>query len=196
VFESIVNCFANDHKLGLVGGHDKPLKSVSFFQSIVVTWVSHWQRMTRPVNNWISPHNSHGCLLALSRDFANNIKLPENLPGNDLFIFYENMNLGFNFEFCKDAIVYFKTPANLKDFVNQSVRFSKSGNYINSYFPHLRYNFNMKFVDKVKSYAISLFTEPIRFPIALMLQFVIAVYTMANNKTYASGAWATIKSSK
>jgi glycosyltransferase involved in cell wall biosynthesis len=196
VLDSIANCFQKGINVGLVGCNDIPQKPNGFFESIVVSWINHWQKMTRPINKYKNVHNCHGCILGISRKYARKLKIPSTISADDTYIFYKAISLGFEFIYCPDAKVYFKAPKNYDDFVSQSVRFGKSGAHVQNMFPQISDGINsLNYKQKIMFYASSLIEQPIKFSLAILLQVIVKLQ-LKFSISQTNGIWSSVKSSK
>ncbi|OGM58176.1 hypothetical protein A3A50_00225 [Candidatus Woesebacteria bacterium RIFCSPLOWO2_01_FULL_38_20] len=193
ILEDMVECFS-DKKVALVGSNDKPISPNAFLGPMVVNWIKYWQYTFRSINNWVNPFNCTGRLIAMRNDFVNKLSVPISFAADDHFIFFKCQELGYKFKYCPSAIVYFKVPGNLSDFINQSVRFGKSGNKIRSYlgsWTDKYYHLSKK--RKYLSYFKWLFYHPIKFPFALGLQFIVRLYSLFRKFDTPTGVWITAK---
>jgi cellulose synthase/poly-beta-1,6-N-acetylglucosamine synthase-like glycosyltransferase len=191
----IATTFRNDPKVRLVGTYDKPSLPRNFFENIVVTWIHYWQEVTRPSNNWINPQNCHGCMIAMTKAHARRIQIPLYVQADDLYIFLKTQSLRAKFVFCKDAVVRFKAPNVLSDFIKQSRRFGNSGRNVEKMFPRVSLKNDVSLSKSPFVFAKYLVTHPITFPLAIILQVLIkrGMYTESQNTT---GVWNTLASSK
>ncbi len=197
VLDEIIMSFIKNSKISLVGGNDIPKQPRTFFESINDTWINYWQYTRRPLNHWNNPLNCPGRLYALRKNLAKQIKIPLNITVDEGFVFYKNKQLGYDFQFCPNAIVYFKAPDNFSDFLKQSHRFGKTGNQLARYFniKNNRHNDISKYKELI-FYIQYFFKSPIKFPLALLLQMIVKTYSTKAKEKYNKGLWTPIKSSK
>ncbi|MBP7927520.1 glycosyltransferase [Patescibacteria group bacterium] len=70
-------------------------------------------------------YTCHGAARAFSRRFYKSFKFGASV-GEDAHSYYFAKHNGFNYYYAKDAVCYIRCPSNLKDHINQSVRFFKA----------------------------------------------------------------------
>lgn len=197
IFDAIVDCFIQNSHASLVGGNNVPYKAKTFLGSIINTWIHYWQYSRRPLNNWDNALNCAGILYALKKNLAQKLKIPAGVTVDEGFVFYKSKSLGYTFKFCPKAVVYFKAPNNLSDFLKQSYRFGKTGSELATYFK-LKDNkhSHMTKLQELFTYITFFLQSPVRFPLAILLQVYVKVYSLHRNERYANGIWDQIKSSK
>jgi glycosyltransferase involved in cell wall biosynthesis len=196
VFEEIVTTFLEGKADGLVGCNDKPHSARNFFESVVVSWIKNWQRTTRPLYGYDNPHNCHGCIYGISKRLSRAINIPASVAAEDHYIYYKSKELGFSFAFSPQAIVYFRAPKTYRDFLNQSTRFGNSGADVSKIFENLAAEYEITANVRFKEYLRSAIHEPIRFPLALVLQLAVKLNSYISVNNYSHGIWTTVKSSK
>lgn len=196
VIDALAKCF-EEKQISIVGGNDRPYPASNLFERIVTAWINHWQSVSRPVNNWVTPNNFHGCVYALRKDLSRKIDIPRNIAADDHYIFYESQRLGMGFSFCNEAVVYYKIPKSFGDYIKQSARFGTSGSDAKVPFGE----FAQKYVyiskaTKIRAYIASLIKNPIMFSIAIFMQLIIKFQAKLMPLEYSNGIYETIKSSK
>ncbi len=128
ILMSLSGRITRSNDVGLVAGNPVPYKPrrilciaeyASFFGWVLVDKI----KMThRPCI-----YHAHGRVLALSKKLYENIRIPETMGvGDDQFIYLSCINNGLKFEYFPSAIVFYKSPETISDFVKQSIRFSAS----------------------------------------------------------------------
>lgn len=191
---NIVKCF-QDNKTGLVGGNDTPNVPVAFWEKVSTSWILHWQKIARPINKYNNPTNCPGRIYAMSREFARSFTIPLSIAADDHFVFYMAKSKNIKFKYCKDAVAYFNAPISVNDFIKQSLRFGKSGDDIHTHFKDITFGYSkLGKMNKIKSYLGSVLSDPIHFPIALLLQLYVRYVYNSTPKSYKGGQWESISS--
>lgn len=197
LIESIAQIFANNPSVGLVGGNDLPAKPKSYFEKVSVVWIEHWQRVARPIHNWINPNNCHGCIYGVRKSLSRKLQIPTDITADDHYIFYTAIKNGFDFRFCPEAIVYFKTPSKFSDYVNQSIRFGKTGVKVKNHFKKFSKEYTtITKKQKVYAYIYSTLHHPVKFPLAVLIEAYIKLRIKKSRREYRNGVYDQIISSK
>ena len=196
VIDEIVKLFDNS-KIGLVGGRDTPATPKNFLEKIAVVWVDVWDGARHEFNKGDTVHNHHGCVSAINGKIAKKIEIPLNIIADDHFLYYTVKNLGYDFRFAKDAVVYYKVPNNFKDYLAQSVRFLTIKDRIFEYFnPEIEKEYRIPLKIKIKSLVKVFFKKPFYLVAGAFLQIIVRVSKNTFKEEYKNGVWKTAESSK
>lgn len=195
VIEEIVKEFKSE-KVGLVGGFNLPFAPNNIFEKIIVTWINFWNETRKDLNNGINVHNHLGCVSAIRKDLVKRIQIPEKIVADDDYLFFQIINLGYEFRFAKKAIVYYKSVDNLKDFLNQHARLLEGKIAIAEHFGNWVYKYyRVDQKKKIKSLVKIFLNDPIYLVFALLLQIILRI-KMATTKKNQQRYWQIAKSSK
>lgn len=196
VLANLVKAF-DDENVGLVGGHDMPVKPKRFFEKIACTAIDIWYETRKDINGGDCVHNHHGCISAVSKSFAKNLRIPKEITSDDEYLYFAAKKAGFSFRFAEKALLYYRAPATLRDYLIQSSRFidtkhiimEKLGAWVEPYYPIARSH-------KIKGIVTMMKREPIFTPLAISLQLLLRVLQPLYQKTYKKGKWMRISSTK
>lgn len=109
-------------KYDLVAGNPVPNRPSSFFnvaeQASYFSWIL-LQRIKKKQPN--SVYSAHGRILALTKSLYKRLDISTlSTPGDDQFMYF---NSHHNFYYQKKAVVTYKMPASINDYLKQNVRF-------------------------------------------------------------------------
>ncbi len=114
--------------IGLVGGNPVPVSPKSFLNIAEQASFFSWAILTRMKD--ISPYglyHSHGRILAISKQFCSNISIPNTVhSGDDQYLYLSCIKNGLKFEYEPKAVVFYKLPKTIGDYLKQGVRFRRS----------------------------------------------------------------------
>lgn len=96
------------------GGVLNPAVLARHFDSMI----ENEKRRRKAISYW----SFYGRALAMSRKLFKNLRLPDS-QADDLFIYYSCKKYGQKFAPLEDAVVFFKAPCSVRDFINQYSRF-------------------------------------------------------------------------
>lgn len=196
VLEEIVKAF-DSREVGLVGGRDIPFPASGVFEKIVVTASTLWYETRKNVGNGDTVHNHIARISALHKRAYKKIKIPDDMIADDVYLFFRTIQLGFEFRFAKEAVVYYREPNNLSDFFAQSARHmshtptivSHFGSWVNAYFTTPE-------ILKLKAFIKMFLKEPFYLPLAILLQISLRLTHSKFRNHYGNGKWITVKSTK
>ncbi len=196
VFSEIVKAFENPD-VGLVGGNVYPDSQTSFVGKSLEAYEKFWLRMVQSLNGGNCVHSHAGPLSAGSREFLKTVQIPRNIVAEDHFLFFKAVESGFKYRFAKNAVVYFKVPSTLKDFLIQTTRFHASVGNIRKYFGSwVEEYYSIPFSVKMKSYFRTFFENPVYLVSALLLQLYQRIIAPKIAKTSNTQLWTRISTNK
>lgn len=193
----LIEPFTNP-KVGLVAGADRPYAPMTFFESVAVTVVDLWYLMRRNYNNGDTIHNCHGCILALRNNCAKKIDMPMDINGNDHFVYFRAKELGWKFHYASKALLHYREPSTLWDFIKQRSRFHSINGDMVEHFGKWIEPYYAPLPPRLKMQAIMLLflQRPLRLSLALSLEVFMRVYIYFHQPLPARGVWEMVQSTK
>lgn len=116
VIDEIVRHF-DDSQVAVVGANAQPMKADAFFERLVNSWHRFWYEVREDYRGGDTIHNIQGALLAVRGTFAKDIVYPERTIANSQYLYFAVKAKKCKFYFAKEAIVYFYSPNNIKDYL-------------------------------------------------------------------------------
>lgn len=119
-----------DKNVAVVGGNVRPFAPKTFFQRAVYSTFLVFDESRKNIRNG---HNVFGCnggCEALRTSFAKTLHIP-NIINDDDFIYFSCISKGYTFRHNRDAVIYYKLPTNLKDYLKQVFRSNPTAVTIN-----------------------------------------------------------------
>ncbi len=114
--------FQGDTKL--VAGNPRQIKPKLFFEKVLQVSAFLQDSVKKKYPN--SVYTCHGRILAIHKNLAQKVIVPEEMVGNDAYIYFSNKKNKYDYKYAKDAIVLFRMPGNFNDFKKQFLRFKQS----------------------------------------------------------------------
>lgn len=192
----ILNAFKENPKATMVGAKILPIPVKTFFEKIIETGIKVNYLTGK---NWENGDNyllASGRCLAFRTTQAKKLNIPNEVINSDAFLYFENKRKNGRFLAIDNAIVYNKSPQNLKEHLKQSKKFQYSQEELSKYLK----------IDLAKEYSVSkslmakvYLSEFIKNPIYTALYILIFIYTRIIGKNMYSGAtrfWSTDISTK
>jgi len=121
VISSIVRAFDKNDGIKLVGGNTKPYPPTNFFQKAVYSTFRVFYESRIKINNGKNLFACTGACLAITNDFAREVKFPK-IKNQDTYLYFLSIKKGYQFAFAENAVVYYKLPKNLSDYLSQVFR--------------------------------------------------------------------------
>ncbi len=135
VIMSLIKGFEGNPNIGLVGGSPMPLPARTFMEKCVNATFEAYLPIRDTYKNGNSILSATGRIMALKKEVAKKITVAQNTISNDGFIYFSNLTLGYDYKCAKNALVYFRSPQDLRDQLNQNTRFQATHAFMKKYFP-------------------------------------------------------------
>jgi glycosyltransferase involved in cell wall biosynthesis len=181
----LVNAFSQD--VGLCASNPQPLAYSSIYGR-ATKFISDWLQNIR--KNGLTQFTVMGRGLAIKTDLAKKIIIPEKIIAIDYFLQIMVLQLGKQVVYVNNAIIYFKTPENLDDFLSQVLR---------STFGHKQLSFyktkKLPIISNIKITLKSILSDPLGGLATLYCYCFIPYYKM-RNKNKISSKWEIAHSTK
>ena len=193
---NILNALEKNPKVTMVGAKILPIPAKTFFEKIIETGIK--------VNyftgkNWENGDNyllASGRCLAFRTTHVKKLNIPDEVINSDAFLYFENKRKNGRFLAVDTAIVYNKSPQNLKEHLKQSKKFQYSQEELSKY----------QKIELAKEYSVPkslmakvYLSEFLINPIYTSLFILIYIYTRTMGRNMYSGAtrfWTTDVSTK
>jgi len=119
----LVAPFYTKTNIGLVGGNRKPVVAKTFVEKAIHTSIRAYDNIANALRNGNNPYNCHGCILALSKKFAEEVTFPKEIYSDDTFLYFFCLSRNYRFQYAPRAKVWVFSADNLHDAVSQYTRF-------------------------------------------------------------------------
>ena len=129
----MVESYRNTRNIGIVAANVVPLPPDRYIGK-VLEWHKMWKRqLYERVNTADNVYLCHGRARGFSRQAYENIRWLKVWP-EDAYSYLAVKKLGLVFVYCKEAVAYYRSPQNFKDYARQSVRFLLSSVVLSPFF--------------------------------------------------------------
>lgn len=125
VIDNLVIPMLKNKKVGLVGGNPQPLPPRNFVEKATISAFTVYDEARCKFKNGESKYTCDGKIMALRRDFVNILDKslkPEAYGCVDVYIYFANITNNFLYKYARNAVVYFKAPETVKDFISLTAR--------------------------------------------------------------------------
>jgi cellulose synthase/poly-beta-1,6-N-acetylglucosamine synthase-like glycosyltransferase len=197
VIARLVEHFDRDLNTMVVGGNTRPLKPRTFFQRSVYATFLVFDKSRENIKDGNNIFGCNGQCFAIRKSFAKSIKF-QNVINEDDFVYFSCVSRGYNFKYAKEAVVNYKLPLNLKDYLKQSFRSNPDAVIVNisKYFGPI---VQAEYRRPLKLYVNALLRSFISFPletiyISLITLFLKPWYRLISKNYKLS--WYTANSTK
>ena len=182
---NLVNAFKLN--VGLCASNPQPLEYSSIYGR-ASKFITDWLHNVR--KNELTQFTVMGRGLAIKLDLAKKITIPENIIAIDYFLQIKVLELEKQISYVNNAILYFKSPENLEDFLSQVLRAN---------FGHKQLSFyktkKLSIISNIKITLKSILLDPFGGISTLYCYCFIPYYTMRNQKKISS-KWEIAQSTK
>lgn len=192
---NLVRPFLTDPRMGMTSANVIPLESNNFFEK-VINWSHQIKKSIYNSSVDLEIYLCHGRARALSKQFYHNLVF-QKLIAEDAYSYLRCKELDLNFSYCKDAILHFRSPSNLKEYLLQSRRYFKGAQELGKYFKNKSLNniYQIKVSYLLKYWTSSLLQRPILTMVYILVAFYSS-FTYKIQDTQISYIWEPSNSSK
>lgn len=196
VIETMTRHF-EEKKVALVGANNQPINTETLIGNLVRIWKKLWYEVRKDVNRGDHVQNIKGCALAIRKSFAKSVKFPHEVISDAKIMYFQAISQNLRFHFAKEAIVYYRLPSNLQDYLLQTKKRGTPdkdklaeiyGNWIVD-------SYKIPQVYKLRAFIRAFLQSPILLIFSSMLHLWLAHYPR-NNNPQSDKLWQIIKSSK
>lgn len=162
VITDLVHAFEND-KIALVGGNTQPVQPASFFQRAVYSTFLVFERSRKYLHNGDNIFGCNGGCIAYRKTFAKLVRIP-NVINEDDFLYFSCLKNNLVFKHVPTAVVYYKLPNTLKDYLSQTFRSNPEAvtlNFTKYFGDRVSVEYHRPFMFLVHSIWLSFLTYPV-----------------------------------
>jgi len=180
-----------DDKIGLCASNTQPIVICDNIFSKASAFIAFWLRSVRL--HGISQYTTMGRALAVYLKDVKDLEIPNKIIAIDLYLQCKILEKQKDVSYCDDAIIYFKTPLTLADFLNQVTRSIIGHRQIKEYVK--KFSFNLNFTTLLTEFIKNSFRYP-KYSLALIYCFSLLPYSFLKSRKSVSYLWETAKSTK
>lgn len=190
------NCIYNlagkiNDKIGLCASNTQPIiiKNNRFSKS--AAFIAFWLRSVR--QKGLSQYTTMGRALAVYQKDVQDLEIPNDIIAIDLYLQCKILENHKSIVYNDEAIVYFKTPSNLPDFLSQVTRSIIGHKQIKEYTK--KFSFELPIKTLVIEFIRNSFYHP-TYSLAFMYCYFLLPYSYMKNRKSISYLWEMAKSTK
>ena len=190
--DCIVNLTSKiNENTGLCASNTQPIIQNDNKFSKASAFIAFWLRSIR--QHGVSRYTTMGRALALNSEYVKYLEIPINIIAIDLYIQCKILENQKNVVYNDDAVIYFKTPSTMPDFLGQVTRAIIGHNQIKKLTK--KCSPNIPFLILLKEFLINSFRYP-NYVLALMYCYSMLPYSYFKTKKNVSYLWQTASSTK
>jgi len=121
IITHLIKPFKEDKMTMLVGGNTMAYPPKNFFQRAVYSTFKVFYMARLSIRGGNNMFGCTGGCLAIHKDLAKQITFPK-VKNQDAYMYFVCKTKGFTFKFVKEAVVFYKLPNNLHDYLSQVFR--------------------------------------------------------------------------
>lgn len=130
VLHELILPFTLSPNLVMTSGNSRPLPPTTFAGRAIAVSVQPYVALRHRC-----PALSVGPLLCYRRDWAQTVKFPKRILGEDIYLYFSCLVAGGEFRYIAQAIVHYRLPQTWADHIRQNTRFLRSPGEMSRYFP-------------------------------------------------------------
>jgi cellulose synthase/poly-beta-1,6-N-acetylglucosamine synthase-like glycosyltransferase len=134
----LVTVFQKNRRVTMAGAYVVSTKASTFFERVIEVGVTVATSIGRKWNNADNYLLANGRCLAFRTENIKGWRLPANVVNGDGYLYLENIRHKGTFVFVPNAIIINNNPQNIREHLNQSVRFQHSQEELSAYFSSIK----------------------------------------------------------
>jgi len=190
----LVEPMLSDPSIGIVGGAPIAAKPRTLMERIAYFTFEIWSHLRENINKGSNFFAIHGKIMAVSPNIFRRVVIPQQVIGDDAYLYLMCVKLGYKAVYAKKAMVYYRETGNFSDFIKRRIKYERNLNQLIGHFGDLaKAEISMPRHLLVKA---SL-TTGLRNPIGLILAVPIVLWTkITARKVIVSSIWPIATSTK
>ncbi len=134
VVHDIIQPLLKKNDIAMTGGNPHPLPAETFLEKAVNCTTEAYIPLRSLLKGGSNVFSVDGRLLAYRKTLVKQIAVPADMIANDAYTYFACLTLGMQYRHCSSAIVYFRSPQNIRDQVRQNTRFVSAPKRMKRYF--------------------------------------------------------------
>ena len=196
VIEDMVKQFTDEDVLA-VSGNNQPVPSKTFIGKLVNAWAHVWYEVRVRYNKGDNVHNARGCAMATRRTFSKNIHIPDKLASESQYVYFLIKQRQKKFAFAKDALVYYRKPESIHDYLLQFKRSAPESLKLTAIFgEEIKEYYKIPKLYKIKGVIASFLQQPIYMPLGGLFTLIMKYIPYNEGSMIKQGIWKTVESTK
>lgn len=173
----IIEPLINNKSIAIVSCKMYAIRDPQLYSRVLANSAEMKRNLYQNLPNPNSIYLCHGSVRAFSKEFYKKLKWPDDVP-EDAYSYLVAKTKGYKFLYIHNPIVYFHTPGNLDDHINQNKRFIGGKTSLEKYFDkeYLKREYEIAPKTLLKYLLIYLYKRPFSTPIYLALMIYINVF--------------------
>jgi cellulose synthase/poly-beta-1,6-N-acetylglucosamine synthase-like glycosyltransferase len=162
VIRELVTSLYNQDLIALVGGNTQPILPKTFFERAVFSTFLVFEKSRKFLKEGNNIFGCNGGCIAYKKGFAQSITIP-NVINEDDYLYFSCLKQGHLFKHSSNAIVYYKLPQTLIDYLSQTYRSNPEAvvlNFTKHFGPIVSQEYHRPFHFLAKSVLQSFFVYP------------------------------------
>jgi glycosyltransferase involved in cell wall biosynthesis len=180
-----------NERTGLCASNTQPIVEENNIYSQASAFIALWLHSIRRLG--ISQYTTMGRALAIQSEGLKDIQIPSDTIAIDLFIQCKILEKGKNVIYNENAKIFFKTPLNKEDFLNQVTRSIIGHKQLKSYTE--KFSFNLPPFTTLREFIKTFVAHP-KWGFALIYCYFFLPFSYFKNKSKTTYLWKTAKSTK
>ena len=179
--KKIIKAFQDDFELTMAAPKIQPLPPKTFFEKVIHTGTGLVYKVTKKWNKGDNYLASIGRCLAYRTEMIKKFEIDDKIINCDAYYYFENKRLAGNFKYLDDAVVYYRSPQNLKDHLKQVRKFVVSEKELNRY---TIMDLNKEYRMPLTAFIQALFSEFFIHPILSISYLIVSFYSRTRSKKF------------
>lgn len=189
----------SDERVAVVAGNGRPFPGRTFVGKVAAASDELWAEVRMAYRDGQNIFCSTGSAFALRRSLTQSFRYPQGTIADQQFLYLATKRLHREFRCASDAVVRFRYPENLKEFLIQGSRFLSEKTLIVPHFdPSVHAEYHIPFFYKLRAVGKMLLRAPLTTVVVILFQVWLRVFhaRLKSHLPLNEGLWEIARSTK
>jgi len=126
VIRDIIAPLIFEKGVGMCGGHPTPVQANTFTEKAVNLTAEAYIPLRKTLRGGNNVLSVDGRILAYKKELIKKITVPEDMIANDMYTYFCCLTKGYAYRYVRSAVVYYRSPMDMKDQIRQNTRFASA----------------------------------------------------------------------
>ena len=190
----LIEPMLSDPAIGIVGGAPIAARPRTLMERMAYFTFEIWSYLRERINKGSNFFAIHGKIIALSPNIFRRVVIPQEVIGDDAYLYLMCVKLGYKAVYVNKAIVYYRETGNLSDFIKRRIKYEGNLNQLIGLFGDLA---KTEISVPRRLLVKASLTIGFRNPIGLILAVPFTLWTkIAARKMIVNSIWPIATSTK
>lgn len=197
VAENLVQPFL-DPAVVIVSGDRRPVPGHTFVEDLINVWDQTWAKATADLKGGHNVYHTFACDMAVRTKFIKPVKIPATIVSEARFLYFQALSQGKKFRFVTQAVVYYRSPATVGEYIRRLKRAGNQRQILKSFFGPLvdREYIPIPRYRKLSSFVNMFLRRPLHLIVTIPFHWFLYRLPKWDTEFQKKGYWTSLPSTK